>query len=340
MSGQSKPPPQAVVMQMMMAAWAAQAISAVTRLGVADALEKHGASTARELTEIHGIAADSGFLARALRACASVGIFTESGDGRFGPTELSRVLTPDAPGSVRAFVELIGGRWWPLIGRLPEALRTGQHQQPGGPWQGGNPDHTAAFARAMRSRVQSTRGVVEHADFSRARHVVDVGGSFGHLAIALLERYPHLRATVLELPDVIPIAERHAASEDPALRARLTFVAGDMFAEVPAGDTYLLKAIIHDWDDDHAVRVLSNCHARLPDGGRVICSDNVLPPVGDTGASGTKLLDMLMMVSGPGKERTEQEWRALYAAAGLSLASITQVSPQSAECLIEGSPSG
>src|SRR5437773_11771231 len=101
---------------MMMAVWTAQTIFAVTHLGVADVLQKHGALTARALVEAHGIGARPELLERALRACASVGIFTESVDGRFGPTPLSEFLTTDSPVSVRRFVELIGGRWWPLFG--------------------------------------------------------------------------------------------------------------------------------------------------------------------------------------------------------------------------------
>jgi hypothetical protein len=98
----------------------------------------------------------------------------------------------------------------------------------------------------------------------------------------------------------------------------------------------MLKTIIHDWDDARCVRVLGNCRARLPENGRAVCADKILPPMGDTGASGSKLLDMLMMVSLPGKERTEAEWRALYAAAGLAMTSITVVNPRSGESLIEG----
>ena len=334
----SSVPPQGAVMQMMMGAWTAQTISAVTRLGVADVLQKQGALTAHQLTAEHGIDADPAFLERALRACASVGIFTEAADGRFGPTPLSEVLTADAPGSVRSFVELIGGRWWPLFGGLTDALRTGRHQAAGEAWERDDDAQVESFAKAMKSRVESTRGVIEHHDFSAARHVVDVGGSFGHLAIALLERYPDLRATVLDRPNVVALAERHAASEDPAIRSRLTFVGGDMFVAVPPGDTYVLKTIIHDWDDASCVRVLRHCLAQLPEGGRVVCADKILPPMGDTGASGSKLLDMLMMVSLPGKERTEAEWRALYHAAGLAVTSIAVVNPRSGESLIEGVP--
>jgi O-methyltransferase domain len=145
-----------------------------------------------------------------------------------------------------------------------------------------------------------------------------------------------VRATVLDLPEVIAVAQRHAAAEAADVRARLTFVGGDMFVEVPPGDVYLLKAIIHDWDDARCVQVLRNCRARLPADGRVVCVDKVLPPMGDTGAAGAKLLDMLMMVSLPGKERTEAEWRALYAQAGLRLVAVTPIDPRSAECIVEG----
>jgi SAM-dependent methyltransferase len=339
-AAQSGPPPQAIVMQMAMGAWVSQTIAAVTRLDIPDLLEKHGPLTAHQLTGEHGIDARPDFLERALRACASAGVFTETADGRFGPTPLSAVLTLDSPTSVKRFVELIGGRWWTPFGGLLETLRTGEPQStaPRASSEGTVATRTEKFAQAMKSRVESTRGVLAHHDFSRARSVVDVGGGLGHLALALVERYPHLRATVLDLPEVIAAAQRHAANEDPAVLARLSFEAGDMFVDVPPGDLYLLKAIIHDWDDERGVRVLRNCRARLARDGRILCVDNVLPPMGDTTCSGTKLLDMLMMVSLPGKERTEAEWRALYAAAGLRVATITLVNPRSGESIIEGVP--
>jgi O-methyltransferase domain/Dimerisation domain len=332
-------PPQAQVMQMMTGAWVSQTISAVTALGVPDLVQQHGALTARELAEEHHVAARPEFLERALRACASVGIFTESADGRFGPTALSEVLTSGSPVSVKRFTELIGGRWWKLFSGLSDAIRTGESQvaaQLGPPSVRGGGRRREVFGEAMKSRVESTRGVLAHHDFSTARTVVDVGGGFGHLALALLERYPHLRALVQDLPDVIDIARRRATAEDGSLLARLHWVGGDMFTDVPPGDCYVLKAIIHDWDDAHCLRVLGNCRARLESDGRILCVDNVLPPLGDTGCSSTKFLDMLMMVSLPGKERTESEWRSLYARAGLRVASITLVNPRSGESIIEG----
>jgi hypothetical protein len=320
-------------MQMMMAAWTAQTVAAVARLGVADRLHVHGPLTARELVEQHRIDAKPALLERALRACASVGIFTESADGRFGPTALSGVLVDDAPGSIRQFVELIGGPWWQLFAGLGDTLASGEPRK-----LPSDPGNDEKFGKAMRSRVESTRGTIEHADFAQARMVVDVGGGLGHFAIALLERHPHLRARVLDLPEVIATAESHAAAIDAGLRARLSFVAGDMFADVPAADTYVIKTVMHNWDDARCVRLLANCRAGLEEGGRILGVDNVLPPMGDTGASGTKLLDMLMMLSLPGRERTEAEWQALYAAAGLRLVSITPINPRSVESIIEGRP--
>jgi hypothetical protein len=203
------PPPQSTVMQMMMAAWAAQTIATVARLGVADVLHDQGPLTARELTERHRVDARPDLLERALRACASVGVFTEAADGRFGPTPLSGVLVDGAPGSIRQFVELIGGRWWTLFGGLGETVRTGELRKlPPDPDSG----QTEKFGKAMKSRIESTRGAVEHSDLSRARMVVDVGGGFGHLAIALLERYPDLRACVLDLPETTPIHPRSVES--------------------------------------------------------------------------------------------------------------------------------
>ena len=331
----ASPPPQSTVMQMMMAAWSAQTVATVARLGVPDILQAHGALTARALIEQHGVDARPAMLERALRACASVGIVTESADGRFGPTALSAVLVEGAPGSIRSFVELIGGPWWALFGGLADTLRTGEPRtQSFATEQGG----AERFGKAMRSRVESTRGTVEHADLSRSRTIADVGGSLGHLAIALLERHPHLRACVLDLPEVVEVAERQAAGLAADIRARLSFVAGDMFVDVPAADTYFIKTVMHDWDDERCVRLLANCRSRLQGEGRIYGVDNVLPPMGDTGASGTKLLDMLMMLSLPGKERTEAEWQALYDAAGLRVAAITPINPRSVECIIEGRP--
>jgi hypothetical protein len=327
-------------MRLMTGAWVAQAIASVTRLNVPDLLQQHGAQSARELCARHGVDAKPEFLERALRACASVGVFSEDAQGRFGPTALSEALTLDSPGSAKRFAELIGGRWWQSWGALGEALRTGQAQadEPQSGWASDDPAQIEVFGEAMKSRLAGVRGLLERCDLSGSRRLVDVGGGFGHMASFLLARHPGLRATVLDLPAVIAVAERRAASEAGDVRARLEFAGGDMFADVPQGDAYLLSGILHDWDDGRCLRVLRNCRTRIARGGRIFAIDSVLPPLGDTSATSAKLLDLLMMVSLPGKERTEAEWRALYDGAGLEIVSITTLDPQSRSSLVEGTP--
>ncbi len=313
---------RATVMQMLNAAWVCQAISALTRLDLPDLLAKHGPRSARELTASQGVAADPEFLERVLRACASLGVFSEDADGRFGLTPLSEVLRRDFPGSAKRFAELYGGAWWEAFGRLPTVLEQGPPAVAEA-WDARDDATIERFGEAMTSRLGSLVPGLARCDLSRARSLVDVGGGFGHVAIWLLRRHPELRATVLDLPDVARVAERRAARDAPELLGRLAFVAGDMLESVPAGDTYLLSGILHDWDDERCVRVLRNCRERMTAGGRVICLDAVLPPLGDVRGASAKLLDLLMMLTLPGKERTEPEWRALLERADLELSSVT-----------------
>jgi SAM-dependent methyltransferase len=324
------PPPEAIVMQMVMGAWVSQTISAVTRLDIPDLLKEHDPKTALELTHELGVAAKPQLLERALRACASVGIFTEDADGRFGATALSDVLTASSPVSTKKLTEIFGASWWKLWGGLESALRTGESQPKAlfgmGYWDYclSNPKEMEDFGEAMKSNsLSSMRGVLDHCDFSDARKVVDVGGGFGHLAIALLKRYKDLRGVVLEVPDLIPIAEKHLQGEDKDVLRRLEFVGGDMFEEVPSGDVFILKHIIHDWDDAHCIRLLQNCSKGMQGDGRVICVDAVLPPMGDTTGTPAKFLDVDMLVFDMGKERTEKEWEQLYGTVGFEVTSIT-----------------
>ncbi len=343
------PPPEAIVMQMLMGAWISRVISCVTRLDIPDLLQEHGALTARELAESHGVNTRAEFLERALRACAGLGVFTEDASGRFGTSALSEVLTESSPVSVKKIVVgLLEDTNWKLWGGLPDAIRTGQPQAKAQlgmeVWDyfGANPKEMEAFGEGMKSNsFHSMRAVLEHCDFSKLGTVVDVGGGFGHLAIALLQRHPQLRASVLDLPDLMPVAERHAADLDPEVRARLTFVGGDMFSSVPPADAYVVKHIIHDWDDSSCIRLLENCRSQMQGDGRIFCVDAVLPPMGDTRGVAAKLLDLNMMVAVTGKERTEAQWRSLYDTAGLELVSITplQQPPGTSTGIVEGAKS-
>lgn len=337
------PPPEGIVMQMIMGAWVSQAISTLTRLNVPDVLKEHGPQTAPALTERLGVDAKPEFLERVLRACASVGLFSEDTDGRFGPTALSDVLTTSSPVSVKKLAEVFGASWWNLWGGLESALRTGESQPMAlfgmAYWDycRSNPKEMEDFGEAMKSNsINSMRGVLELYDFSGARKVVDVGGGFGHLAIALVQKYETLRAVVLDLPDLIPMARQQTEGENEGVVQRVEFVGGDMFEEVPKADVYILKHIIHDWDDARCTRLLRNCRASMEGDGRVLCVDAVLPPMGNTSGTPAKFLDVDMIVFDMGKERTEEQWKELYATADFEIASITPLLDNFGTSIVEG----
>ena len=212
-------PPDIAVMQMLMGAWISQSISTATRLDLPDKIKTYGPCTAAQLVVEHGIEADSAFLERLLRACASVGLFSEEADGCFGMKPMSETLTKDAPGSIKKLVEIFGSTWWHVWNGLEEAVRTG-HSQANSQlgldyWDycKANPKEMEDFAEAMKAHSRNSMcGVLEKCDFSGVKTVVDVAGGYGHLAIALLKRYKDLHGTVLDLPDLKPLAEHHASS--------------------------------------------------------------------------------------------------------------------------------
>ena len=334
-------PPQALVMQMVTGGYVARALAEVSLLGVPDILHKAGPMSAAALVA-DGVDADVSTLERVMRVCSSVGLFTEDAAGRFGATPLSEVLTSDAAGSVKVLAEEMGGTWMQSWMRLGEALKTGEPQMRpllGLDWWDylkANPKEMERFAEAMKSNsLNSLRGVLEHCDFAHTRTVVDVGGGLGHLAVALLERYPELHGILVDQPDVVALARTQLSSMN-GIASRLECVGGDMFESVPRGDAYVLKHIIHDWDDDRCVRVLRNCRENMDGDGRIFCVDTVLPPMGDTSAAAGKILDIMVLLAIGGRERTRAQWEALYGAAGLRISRITPLQDNFGTSIVEG----
>jgi SAM-dependent methyltransferase len=334
-------PPHAILFEMLFGAWTAKVLAEVVRLGVPDVLTR-GPATALELTE-HGVRADARALHRALRACAALGVVTEDAQGRFGPTRLSSLLTRDAPGSAKRLVEYSGGLLWKVWTGLPEALQTGEPQARARlgleffDYLAANPAALEEFGETLRAHSFTVnQAVLEHYDFSGLRDIVDVGAGYGHLIVAVLGRYRDARGVVFDLPEVIAQAPERLPIDDPWVAERLRYVAGNMFESVPPADAYLLKMILHDWDDASCAKVLRHCGAALAPGGRVICIDPVMPPLGDTSDVPSKLLDVNMMLLLPGKERTRVEWDALFAASGLRVASVRRIPDAFGTCIIEG----
>jgi len=336
-------PPQAMIMQMVMGAWITKVISEVTRLGIPDLVKQHGSMLAAEMVNTGGIRAVPTALERLLRASASLGVLTEDATGKFGPTELSEVLTSDSPASVKKLVEAIGGPWYRCWAELLEAVKTGAPQARkvfGSEWWdylNANPKELEDFAEAMKSNsLNSLRGVLENCDFNGVDKLVDIGGGFGHLAVALLEKYPTLKAAVMDVPDLIPLAQERFPVKDPEVARRLEYIGGDMFDSVPPANVYILKHIVHDWEDEKCIQLLENCRRSMQGDGRVICVDSVLPPMGNVAGSPAKLLDLNMLIFITGRERTEDQWSHLYRTAGFKIRSITPIHDNFGTSIVEG----
>ena len=342
-AAEQSPPPQGVIMQMVMGAWVTKVISEVTRLGVPDLVGQRGPMNAAEMVSLGEINAAPDALERVLRACASLGVFTEDATGKFGPTPLSDVLTSDSSVSVKKLVEAMGGPWYRGWAELLDAIRIGQPQVRkvfGMEWWdylNANPKELEDFGEAMKSNsLNSLRGVLENCDFNDVGKVADIGGGFGHLAIALLEKYPKLQAAVMDVPELISVARERFQVNDSPVANRLEYVGGDMFASVPPANVYIMKHIIHDWEDEKCIKLLENCRHSMVGDGRVICVDAVLPRMGDVAGTPAKLLDINMLVFMTGKERTEAQWNDLYRMVGFEIRSITPINDNFGTSIVEG----
>jgi hypothetical protein len=298
--------------------WTSRAVYAIAKLGIADLL-KSGAKSAEELAEMTGMHAPA--LYRLLRALASVDMLASRPGGRFGLTPLSELLVTDAPGSMRWFVvSELGQEHYPAWGNLMHSLKTGEiafdnhfgvdiwkyFQQ--------NPEDGAVFNDSMSSMTAVVNEKITSLyDFSRFNKIVDIGGGHGGLITSILKANPQAFGVLFDAPQVVEGARPKI--EAAGLADRCAAVAGDFFKSVPAGgDAYIMKWIIHDWDDERAIRILSNCRSQMTRNGRVIIVDCVVPEGDEPDFS--KFFDLNMLVMTGGKERTAKEFEEILSAAG------------------------
>lgn len=270
-------------------------------------------------------------LARVLRALVAIGVFTEEEQGRFGLTALGATLRSDAPGSLRPWALFAPGaenqRAW---GALVHSVRTGEtafdHIHGIDVWQyrDRNPEQGRLFDAAMAALMAGIDTALALAyPFSGVRRIVDVGGGDGTLLITLLRMHPRLEGVLFDLPRVAARAQRRIA--EAGLAERCATVAGDAFDSVPQdADCYLLARVLHDWDDDRALTILRNCCRVMPDGGRLLVLERILPAALQSSPSlqAAAMADLTMLVVTGGRERTEAEYRGLLSAAGVEPTSI------------------
>jgi O-methyltransferase domain/Dimerisation domain len=319
-----EPPASAQLMQMIFAFMVSQAISVVATLGIADLL-KDGPKEIDELGRRAG--AHPRALYRLLRALASVGVFAEDGERRFRLTPLAEPLRADAPDSLRAFSMFFGAdfhlRVW---GELLYSVKHGQpafnhlHNSEVFEYLERSPEHAEIFNNGMTSLSASIADpIVSAYDFSGIRKLVDVGGGHGYLLSAVLKKYPAMQGVLYDAQSVINGAGNVLRTQGVERRCEL--VAGDFFQSVPpGGDAYVMKHIIHDWEDEKSIQILRNCHGVMNSNGRLLVVEMVLPE-GNKPSLG-KFLDLEMLVFLRSCERTEKEYRALLDKAGFELARV------------------
>ena len=331
-------PAPVALMEMITGSWLTQAISVVAKLGVADHIDDRSVTSA-ELASKVGAHPDS--LYRVLRALTNVGLFQEEEDQAFALTPLGRCLRTDHPQSMRFMAIFQGQVNWSNWGALEHCVRTGGdavrhvHGESGFEYLTKNPEKAEIFDRAMTNvSKMELDSILAAYDFSEFNTLADVGGGHGQLLGAVLGLNPSMKGMLYDLPHVIDGAV--TAMKSVGLESRVDFQRGSFFESVPGGaDAYMMKHIIHDWSDSESVQILKNIRAKIPNHGKLLLIEAIIPERNVPHVA--KFLDLEMLVVTTGKERTTTGFRELLAKAGFKLDRV--VPTISMANVIEASPS-
>jgi hypothetical protein len=332
------PGPDRAVLELTLGYLATAAIGAIARIGVADHLARYP-RTANELAALTDV--DELYLQRTLRFLAGSGTFYEDGSGRFHLTAAAERLLTQSPQSLRdAVIFLTEPMFWQTVGQFTDTLHRGRTAFDeifgASLWEHLSRHHAAAaiFDAGMASySAPQDAAIADTYDMSKIQHVVDVGGGRGGLLSVLLSRNQHLTGV---LYDRQPVLSDHMLAT-PELTGRWTAVPGDFFASVPAcGDLYILKHILHDWNDEECVSILRCCRNVMTDDSRLLVAETIAPPPNTPHYVWS--LDMLMMAMLTGRERTREEYEHLFAAADLTLTRILTTASFSSMVIMEVSP--
>jgi len=305
-----------------------QALYVAAKLGVADVLAEQPLA-AEAIARAVGARASQ--LRRVLRALVAAGVFCELEDGRFGSNDEAATLRAGAPGGMRDIAVSFGEEMYRSFGDLLHTVCTGEtafdrvYGAPLFEYYAANPETEATAAARMLARTLPAAREFAASDVLRgARIVVDVGGGTGTLVAEVLRHRSEISGVLLERPGMLELAKRYLAEQGVADRCEL--VEGDFFASVPAGgDVYVLKSVLHDWDDERCVAILRTCRAAMDEAARLVIVELSLPERMTAGAQmlSAALLDLIMLAYAGGRERTEAEFAQLLDQAGLRLASTS-----------------
>ncbi|HZD61604.1 MAG TPA: methyltransferase [Xanthobacteraceae bacterium] len=307
------------MLQLLSSLWVTRAVGTFARLGLADVMED-GVDDHAAIAAARGLVPDRVY--RLLRALSTVGIVSETARGRFALTPLGRLLSTHAPNNTRTTAIFLNDYFADMWSHLDDALtgeRTAFEALKGRPffdWLGENPDEARRFNRMMLEvHGPETPAIVAAYDFSQCRHIVDVGGGNGSLLSAVLAANPNRRATLFDMAEAIAAAKREEGGPLPGV----SFVAGDVFtaAAPEGGDLYLIRHLMHDYDDADCVRILANVRRAMHPDGRVLVLEAPLPSDDSPGPG--RWLDLQVMVLCGGRERTVEEYARLFEKAGLRL---------------------
>lgn len=321
--------------------WMTQATYVVAELRVPDLLAT-GPKSADELaraTECH-----TPSLRRLMRALVTLELCKEREDGSFELTPMGSLLRSDAEDSVRSWAIFRGKYHWSTWGNLLYSVKTGESARQlltgteGFEHLERDPERAAVFNRAMVELTRLvSREVARTYDFSGIRRIVDVGGGHGELLAAILAAYPQMRGVLFDLAHAIETARQHL--EQAGVAERCELATGSFFESVPGGsDAYLLKSVIHDWNDERSIAILKTCREAMAPGAKLLLVERIMPERIEASPPHQSVAqsDLNMLVGPGGRERTEAEFRALLSSAGFRLVRILPTGPNSG--IIEGVP--
>lgn len=312
------PPPPARVMQMICGYWVTQSIHVAAELRIPDLIAA-GTGKLDDLATVTG--AHPGALARLLRALESLELLARQSDGRYQLTPLGECLREGVPNSMRNLALLAGEEHYRIWAHLDHSVRTGEpalERALGAPlwaYLETHPEAAVRFNNAMSDLARNVHlAAVAAYDFSTVKKVVDVGGGTGSLLAHVLATHDHLTGVLFDLPRVV--AKAGPVLEQAGVQDRCEVVGGDFFAGgVPTdGDVYLMSLVLHDFDDEQSVRILKSVREAIPDHGKLVILEQVVPADGKPHIS--KLVDVNMLVVSGGRERTEAEFAQLLNSAG------------------------